>query len=367
MSINYSAVNHKNANNVLDKTNFETTIDGKQTDLYILKNNKGTLATFTNYGARLVSLSVPSTNGKLTDVVVGFESVQQYQTSTEPYFGATIGRYGNRIAKGKFTLDGKEYTLYKNNGNNSLHGGKKGFQDVVWDTKEFDDNKLEFTYLSKHMEEGFPGNLNVKVTYTLTDNDKLKIDYRATTDKKTVVNLTNHSFFNLNGQGSGTVNQHVLTINADYYIPVDSTLIPIGKIESVANSPFDFRKPTIIGKGLDAKNDQIKIGNGYDHTFVLNEQKVVSDLNTAATVIGDKTGIVMKVLTLEPGVQLYGGNFLQSKNTIRGGKKDDFRTAFCLETQHFPDSPNQKSFPTTVLSPGEIYKTTTEYCFSTIK
>jgi aldose 1-epimerase len=367
MSINYSAINNKNANNLLDKMNFETTIDGKQTDLYILKNNKGTIAAFTNYGARLVSLSVPSANGKLTDVVVGFESVQQYQTSTEPYFGATIGRYGNRIAKGKFILDGKEYTLYKNNGNNTLHGGKKGFQDVVWDTKQIDGNILEFTYLSKNMEEGFPGNLDVKVTYSLTDNNKLKIDYQATTDKKTVVNLTNHTFFNLNGQGSGTINKHVLTINADSYIPVDTTLIPIGKIESVTNSPFDFRKPTIIGKGLDAKNDQIKIANGYDHTFVLNENKVVIDLNTAATVIGDKTGIVMEVLTLEPGVQFYGGNFLQSKNTIRGGKKDDFRTAFCLETQHFPDSPNQKSFPTTVLSPGEIYKTRTVYCFSTIK
>jgi aldose 1-epimerase len=366
MKINNSTINNTNANNILDTKNFETTIDGKRTDLYVLKNNKGMQAAITNYGGRLVSLLVPDNNGKLTDVVVGFDSVQQYQASTEPYFGATIGRYGNRIAKGKFTLDGKEYTLYKNNGPNTLHGGKKGFQYVVWDAKQIDDSILELTYLSKNMEEGYPGNLNVKVTYTLTNNNELKLDYQATTDKKTVVNLTNHAFFNLNGLGSGTINNHLLMINADNFIPVDSTLIPVGKIEPVSNTPFDFRKPTIIGKGLDANNAQIKNGNGYDHTFVLNVDKGAG-LNTAATVTGDKTGIVMEVLTQEPGMQFYGGNFMQSKNTIRGGGKDDFRTAFCLETQHFPDSPNQPSFPTTVLEPGEIYKTSSVYRFSTIK
>jgi len=359
-------VSNEDANNVLGKKNFRTTIDGKPTDLYILKNNKGVQAVFTNYGGRLVSLEVPAKNGNLVDVVLGFDSVQQYQISTEPYFGAIIGRFGNRIANGKFILDGKEYTLYKNNGPNTLHGGKKGFQYVVWDAKQIGDSILELTYLSKNMEEGYPGNLKVKVTYSLTNNNELKIDYHATTDKKTVVNLSNHAFFNLNGQGSGTINQHLLMINADNYTPVDSTLIPIGKIETVSNTPFDFRKPMLIGKSLDVNNAQIKNGNGYDHNFVLNVNKGVG-LNTAAIVTGDKTGIVMEVLTDEPGIQFYGGNFLQSKNTIRGGGKDDFRTAFCLETQHYPDSPNQPSFPNTVLVPGEIYKTTTVYRFSTIK
>lgn len=359
-------VNDARASNVLDKKNFRTNIDGKSTDLYILKNNQGMQAAITNYGGRLVSLLVPAKNGQLTDVVVGFDNIQQYQNSAEPYFGAIIGRYGNRIANGKFKLDGKEYLLYKNNGPNTLHGGKKGFQDVVWDAKQISDSIVELTYLSKNMEEGYPGNLNVKVTYSLTDNNELKLTYEATTDKKTVVNLSNHAFFNLNGQGTGTINKHLLMINADNYTPVDATLIPLGKIEPVSGTPFDFRKPTFIGKGLDENNVQIKNGNGYDHNFVLNVNKAAG-LNTAAIATGDKTGIVMEVLTEEPGVQFYGGNFMQSKNIIRGGGKDDFRTAFCLETQHFPDSPNQPSFPSTVLVPGEIYKTSNVYCFSTIK
>jgi aldose 1-epimerase len=358
-------VNNADTNNALDKKNFRTTIDGKPTGLYILKNNNGVQAAITNYGGRLVSLLVPAKNGKLTNVVVGFDNIQQYQTSTEPYFGAIIGRYGNRIANGKFILDGKEYLLYKNNGTNTLHGGKKGFQYVVWDAKRIGNSILELTYLSKNMEEGYPGNLKVKVTYRLTNNNELKIDYQASTDKKTVVNLSNHAFFNLDEQGSGTINKHLLMINADNYTPVNSTLIPVGKIEPVSGTPFDFRKPTLIGKGLDENNAQIKNGKGYDHNFVLNVNEE-TDLNTAAIVTGERTGIVMEVLTEEPGVQFYGGNFIQSKNTIRGGGKDDFRTAFCLETQHFPDSPNQPSFPGTVLRPGEIYKTSTVFRFSTI-
>ena len=374
MRINNSKINNTNVNNadtnnanyMLDKKNFGATIDGKRTYLYVLKNNKGMQAAITNYGGRLVSLLVPAKNGKLMDVVVGFDSIQQYQTSTEPYFGAIIGRYGNRIANGKFILDGKEYMLYKNNGTNTLHGGKKGFQYAVWDAKQMDDSILELTYLSKNMEEGYPGNLNVKVTYSLTNNNELKLAYQATTDKKTVVNLSSHAFFNLNSQGSGTINKHLLMINANNYTPVDSTLIPIGKIETVSTTPFDFRKPTLIGKGLDENNAQIKNGKGYDHNFVLNKNGGAG-LNTAAIVTGDKSGIVMEVFTEEPGIQFYGGNFMQSKNTIRGGGKDDFRTAFCLETQHFPDSPNQPSFPITVLEPGKIYKTSTVYRFSTIK
>lgn len=345
---------------------FQQNIDGKTTDLYILKNKNNMQAAITNYGGRLVSLLVPGAANNLVDVVIGFDSVQGYVKSTEPYFGATIGRYGNRIAKGKFTLDGKEYKLFTNNGSNTLHGGKKGFQDVVWDAKPIGENALELTYTSKDMEEGFPGNLQVKVTYTLTDDNEMKIDYEATTDKKTVVNLTNHAFYNLNGQGSGTINDHVLMIDADQYTPVDSTLIPLGKNEPVANTPFDFRTAHTIGSRIDTPNEQLKFGKGYDHNYVLNAG-MSSSLHHAATITGDKSHITMDVLTQEPGIQFYGGNFMQSKNSMKNGSKDDFRTAFCLETQHFPDSPNQPSFPSTVLEPGKIYKTSTVYKFTVKK
>ena len=346
-----------------DKKGYQQIIDGKQTDLYVLKNNNNMVAAITNFGGRLVSLLVPDSQNKLVDVVVGFDSVLQYQNSTEPYFGATIGRYGNRIAKGKFTLDGKQYSLFTNNGVNTLHGGKKGFQHVVWDAKQVGDSILELSYLSKDMEEGFPGNLKVKVVYQLTDNNELKIHYEAVTDKKTVVNLTNHAFFNLNGQGSGTINNHLLLINADNYTPVDSTLIPVGKNVPVAGTPFDFRTAVAIGKNVDATDAQLKNGKGYDHNFVLNSN-TAKGLNHAATVTADKTGIVMDVYTEEPGLQFYGGNFMQSKNNIKGGFKDDFRTAFCLETQHFPDSPNQPAFPSTVLEAGKTYQTNSTYKFS---
>ncbi|HEV8079711.1 MAG TPA: aldose epimerase family protein [Chitinophagaceae bacterium] len=348
-----------------DKKNFQDTIDGKTTDLYILKNNKRMTAAITNYGGRLVGLWVPDKNGKITDVVVGLNSVQDYIKSTEPYFGATIGRYGNRIANGNFSLDGKEYILFTNNGPNTLHGGKKGFQYVVWDATQPNDSTLELFYLSKDMEEGYPGNLNVKVTYTLTNNNEVKLDYQATTDKKTVVNLTNHAFFNLNGEGSGTINDHVLQINADKYTPVDSTLIPTGKNELVTGTPFDFRKAITIGSRINETHQQLKNGNGYDHNFVLSKNAL--GMNTAATVTGDKSGIVMMILTQEPGLQFYGGNFMQSKNAFKGGTKDDFRTAFCLETQHFPDSPNQPGFPSTLLDSGQIYQTSSVYRFSVKK
>jgi aldose 1-epimerase len=342
---------------------FRKTIDGKQSDLFFLKNDKGMIAAITNYGGRLVSLVVPSKNGTATDVVIGFDSVQQYINSTEPYFGATIGRYGNRIAKGKFVLDGKQYTLATNNGANHLHGGKKGFQDVMWDARQSGDSLLELTYRSKDMEEGYPGNLDVKVIYTLTGNNELKIDYHATTDKKTVVNLTNHAFFNLNGQGSGTINDHILVIDADRYTPVDSTLIPTGVIAPVENTPFDFRKPVSIGSRIKDDDMQLKYGLGYDHNFILNKP-AGTGMTKAAMATGDKSGIVMEVFTMEPGLQFYGGNFMQSKNTMRGGTKDDFRTAFCLETQHFPDSPNQPAFPSTILETGKTYQTSSVYKFS---
>lgn len=345
-----------------DSANFQKTIDRKKTNLYVLTNKNNLQAAITNYGGRLVSLLVPDKSGKLTDVVVGFDSVDGYEKSTEPYFGATIGRYGNRIAKGKFSLDNKEYTLFTNNGANTLHGGKKGYQYVVWDATQPNDHTLELIYLSKDMEEGFPGNLNVKVTYSLTDDNELKIDYLATTDKKTVVNLTNHAFFNLNGEGSGTILNHVLQIDADRYTPVDTGLIPTGKNAPVADTPFDFRKPTAIGARINDDNEQLKNGKGYDHNYVLNAHQ---PLGLVANVLGDKTGIYMEIYTDEPGLQFYSGNFMQSKNTFKGGTKDDFRTALALETQHFPDSPNQKDFPSTVLKPGDTYKTSSAYKFST--
>lgn len=345
-----------------DAKDFRDTINNQSTDLYVLQNSKGMKAAITNYGGRLVSLLVPDKNGKLTDVVVGFKSVKDYANSTEPYFGATIGRYGNRIAKGKFTLDGNQYTLFTNNGPNTLHGGKNGYQAVVWNAKQINDSTLELTYLSKDGDEGFPGNLNVKVIYRLTNDNELKLDYEAKTDKKTVVNLTNHAFFNLNGEGSGTINNHILQINSKEYTPVDSTLIPTGKNEPVGGTPFDFTNPVTIGANVDSDNEQLKNGKGYDHNFVLTG----TGMKHAAIITGDQSGIVMDVYTEEPGLQFYGGNFMQSKNIFKSGAKDDFRTAFCLETQHFPDSPNQPAFPSTVLNADEVYKTSSVYEFSIV-
>jgi aldose 1-epimerase len=347
------------------KAAFQQTIDGKQTELYILKNSHEMQAAITNYGGRLVSLLVPD-NGKLIDVLVGFDDVKSYTDSTEPYFGALIGRYGNRIADGKFKLDNKEYKLFINNGKNALHGGEKSFRSVVWDAKQTSDSTLELSYLSKDMEEGYPGNLTVKVIYTLTDANELSIDYEATTDKKTVLNLTNHAYFNLNGYGNGDILNHELMLNADNFTPVDSTLIPIGKNISVKNTPFDFTKLTPIGSRINQKDEQIKFGGGYDHNFVLNPNPSKA-MNLAAKVIADKSNIVMEVFTEEPGIQFYTGNFLKSSHTTKGGTKDDFRTAFCLETQHFPDSPNQPNFPSTVLEVGKKYKTKTVYKFSVKK
>ena len=340
---------------------FNKTIEGKSVALYTLSNKNGAKAMITNYGGRLVNLFIPDKDGKLVDVVAGFSSVTGYQKSTEPYFGATIGRFGNRIAKGKFTLDGKAYTLFTNNGINTLHGGKKGFQDVVWQAKLVNPETLELDYLSKDMEEGFPGNLNVKVTYTLTDANELKITYAATTDKNTVVNLTNHAFFNLNGESSGSILGHEVQINADQYTPVDSTLIPTGKMEAVKGTPFDFTKSKAIGREINVKNEQLVNGKGYDHNYVL---RTHAPQDPVAVVRGEKTGIVMSVYTDQPGLQFYSGNFMLGKNNMKGGHKDDFRTAFAMETQHFPDSPNRPSFPSTVLKPGGSYHSESIYKFT---
>nr|WP_315424760.1 aldose epimerase family protein [uncultured Pedobacter sp.] len=342
---------------------FKKVIDGKQTALYTLKNKNNAEAIFTNYGGRLVSLLMPNKDGKLVDVVVSFKSVGDYEKSTEPYFGATIGRYGNRIAKGKFTLEGKTYSLFTNNGQNTLHGGKKGYQYVVWDASQPNPNILMLHYLSKDGDENFPGNLDVKVTCTLTDDNELKMDYEAKTDKTTVVNLTNHAFFNLNGDGSGEILNHKVQIYADEYTPVDSTLIPTGKMDKVKGTPFDFTTATTIGARINDKNEQLTFGKGYDHNYVLNKTKAMGMFH-AATVKGDKSGIIMDIYTQEPGLQFYSGNFMQSKNTFKTGAKDDFRTAIAMETQHFPDSPNQPAFPSTVLKPGEVYKTSSIYKFT---
>ncbi|RQO74753.1 galactose-1-epimerase [Pedobacter sp. KBW06] len=364
-----NSTTQKSAQGVSDTTGisakaFEKEIDGKPVHLFSLKNKSGSKALVSNFGGRLVGLFVPDKEGKLVDVVAGFDSIEGYQKSTEPYFGATIGRYGNRIAKGRFTLDGKTYQIFTNNGLNMLHGGKKGYQDVVWDATQLDAQTLELRYFSKDMEEGFPGNLNVTVTYTLTDNNALKITYKATTDKNTVVNLTNHAFFNLNGSQSGSILNHLVQIKADQYTPVDSTLIPSGKLEGVKETPFDFTQAKTIGKDIEVKNLQLDNGKGYDHNFVLNPHQAD---DAVAIVTGDQTGIVMSVYTDQPGLQFYSGNFMQSKNTMKGNHKDDFRTAFALETQHFPDSPNQPSFPTTVLKKGASYQSQSIYKFSVAK
>lgn len=348
-----------------DKTAFQDTINGKPTDLYILKNQQGMTAAITNYGGRVVSLLVPDKTGKLVDVSIGYDNLDTYVNGPESYFGSLIGRYGNRIGGGSFSLDGEAYSLPTNNGPNTLHGGEKGFQSVVWEVDQASAQRLELSYLSEDMEEGFPGNLSVKVVYTLTDDNALLISYEAETDKKTVVNLTNHTYFNLNGEGSGTILDHELQFKADAYTPVDETLIPTGEVASVSGTPFDFQEPTRIGERIDADHPQIKNGLGYDHNIVLTDADASGDsLRWAAGVLGDQSGIYMEVLTEEPGVQFYSGNFLEGANTLKSGAKDDYRTAFCLETQHFPDSPNQPDFPSTVLNPGETYQTRTMYRFS---
>lgn len=348
-----------------DAKNFEATIMGQPSKLFVLKNSNGLQAAFTNYGARWVTMLVPDKNGNLVDVIVGHDDVKSFAESGEPFFGATIGRYGNRIKGGRLTLDGKTFQLDVNNGPNTLHGGKGGFHNVMWNGVQQGDSAVVFSYLSKDGEMGFPGNLNVKVTYTLRNDNAMHMAYEATTDKKTVVNLTNHAFFNLNGVNSGTINNHLLQIMADAYTPVDSTLIPTGRTESVAGTPFDFKQPTPIGSRVnDSSNVQLRYGKGYDHNFVLRKTAGNSPVAIAQ---GDASGIVMRIFTEEPGLQFYGGNFMQSKNTIKGGKKDDFRTSFCLETQHFPDSPNQPGFPSTVLQPGQTYRTQSSYQFSVIK
>jgi aldose 1-epimerase len=346
---------------LIDETTFSGMLDGKKVSLYTLKNDNGVVTQITNFGGRVVSLWVPDKNGDFEDIVTGYNTLDGYLNSKEIYYGALIGRYGNRIANGKFVMNDTVYSLVQNNDMNHLHGGTKGFNDVFWDTSQPDGQTLVLQYTSPHMEEGYPGNLDVKVQYQLTNENELKIEYWATTDRPTPVNLTHHSFFNLKGDGNGTINDHIMQINADFYTPVDEGLIPTGEITPVEATPMDFRAPTAIGERVDDDFEQLKYGLGYDHNWVLVPAE--NGLNFAARVVEPASGRTMEVYTNEPGLQFYGGNFLDGTDTGKYGRPYDFRTSFCLETQHFPDSPNQPEFPSTILEPGEEYYSVCLYRF----
>jgi aldose 1-epimerase len=327
-----------------------------------LKNAKGMEVRLAAYGARITSIKVPDRNGHFADVVLGFDTVEPYRSSPKkPYLGVTLGRYAGRIANGLFTLDGVEHVLAKNNGPNHNHGGGTGFDKVVWDAKQTG-NSVEFHRTSPNGEEGYPGNLDVCVTYTLADKNEVIIDYRATTDRATPVNLSNHSYFNLAGEGSETVLLHDLKINADGMLPIDKTSVPIGKIVPVADTPFDFRQPKPVGRDIDQPNEQLAHGSGYDHTFVLYPRK--DDTLPAAILYEKSSGRMMKVFTDQPGLQLYTANFLDGSLTGKSGRPYARQSALCLETQHFPDSPNQPQFPNTILRPSETYQSRTIYQFS---
>ena len=351
----------------LTKTAFGKTSDGQAIDLYTLTNSHGMQAAITNYGGIVVSLLTPDRAGRLDDVVLGFDRLDGY-LEPEPYFGAIIGRYGNRIGRAMFKLGDNEYRLAKNDGENTLHGGTQGFDKRVWSALPLKNPApaLELKYTSKAGEEGYPGNLSVTVIYVLTETNELWIEYSATTDRTTVLNLTNHSYFNLAGPGGGDILKHRITINADRFTPVDAGLIPTGELRKVEGTPFDLRKPTEIGAHIDDDNEQLKLGKGYDHNFVLNRQGG-GPLTLAARVAEPGSGRVMEVLTSEPGVQFYTGNFLDGTLKGKGGKTYGRRSGFCLETQHFPDSPNKPAFPSTELKPGPRFSSTTVYRFTKSK
>jgi aldose 1-epimerase len=357
----FSCINVNNQKSMLylpKNENFDTIIDGKKVELFCIKNKNGLEVWATNYGCRIISFVVPDKNGEMDDIVLGYRTIGEYLKDSS-YFGGVVGRYANRIKNGKFTIDGQEYTLATNNAPNALHGGNKGFDRVVWDGKA-DSNSVTFTYLSKDMEEGYPGNMKVVVKYILTDNNELKVDYEATTDKTTIINLSQHSYFNLNGKDDSTILEQSLQINADYFTPIDSTSIPYGELMKVENTPFDFRTPKKIGQNINEPDEQLKHGAGYDHNWVLNK-KDSSELSLAAVLKEEKSGRILEVYTTEPGIQFYSGNFLDGSVLGKSGKPLINRMALALETQHYPDSPNQPSFPNTVLKPGETYKQTCIY------
>jgi aldose 1-epimerase len=345
------------------KESFGKTSTGENIDLYTLRNTRGMETKITNFGGIVVSLTAPDRNGTFADVVLGFSDLDNYQKQG-PYFGAIIGRYANRIAKGRFKLNGVEHKLAVNNGENHLHGGIKAFDKVVWtgkETKTAAGPAVTLSYLSKDGEEGYPGNLRVTVVYTLTNNNELKIAYTATTDKDTVINLTHHSYFNLLGEGNDTILNHQLTINGNRFLPTDAGSIPTGELRSVKGTPFDFLTPNTIGARIEQADEQLKLGKGYDHTWIINGR--AGTLRHAATVYEQSTGRMMQVWTTEPGMQFYTGNFLDGTLTGKSGKLYPRRSGFCLETQHYPDSPNQPSFPTTTLKKGATFRSTTIYKF----
>lgn len=351
----------------IEKASFGKTKDGQDIDLYTLKNVAGMTVKITNFGGTIVSWTAPDKNGKYEDITLGCDSIAGYEKGV-PYFGAIVGRYGNRIAKGKFKLEGKTYTLATNNGANHLHGGIKGFDKVVWTATPIEgpDVALKLTYTSKDMEEGYPGNLSVEVVYTLLRDNALKIEYTATTDKTTVVNLTNHAYFNLTGDMNNTILDHEIALNCDKFLPVDKTLIPTGELKSVEGTPLDFMTSTKIGARInDTLDEQIKFGGGYDHAWIIKDH--TTDIHEAAAVYEPTSGRVMEVLTTEPAIQFYTGNFLNGTIVGKGGVIYKKRSGLCLETEHYPDSPNQPRFPTTTLKPKETYKTTTVYRFSVKK
>lgn len=355
-------IDPKDKSNIVINTAKFGVFESQEVQLYTMKNRNGMEVKITNYGGIITSIIVPDKHGKYDDVTLGFNDLQSY-LDPHPYFGAIIGRYGNRIANGKFSLAGNDYELATNNDDNSLHGGEKGFDKHLWDTKVVD-NGILLSRVSPDMEEGFPGNLNVSVNYSLTDNNEIIMTYNATSDKPTICNLTNHAYFNLAGEGNGTIEDHELIINADSYNPVNKGLIPTG-IAPVDDTPFDFTVSKKIGEDIDNDHPQIKNGGGYDHNWVLKSTDGKSRL--AAIVTEPRSGRKLEVFTSEPGVQFYTGNFLDGTIIGKRGAAYNQRSAFCLETQHFPDSPNQSMFPSTVLMPGETYSTETIYKFSVVK
>jgi aldose 1-epimerase len=337
---------------------FTVLLNGKQTTLHFISNKKITVA-LTNYGARVVSIIMPDKNGNLVDIVVGPGTMNDFLQADHSYFGATIGRYANRIANGKFSIHNKTYQLATNNGENHLHGGVGGLQTKVWDVVQPNQSSVEFICTSPDGEDGYPGNMKIKVVYTITAHNALEINYEAQTDKDTFFNITNHTYFNLNGGGS--IENHELQILANQFTPITKSLIPTGECKAIANTPFDFSKPVLIGLQINEADQQLTYGYGYDHNYILLKQKDIFCI--AAEAKGDVSGITMQVHTTEPGIQLYSGNCMKGTNTMKQGTKDDFRTAFCLETQHYPDSPNQPAFPSVLLTAGEKFNSKTVYTF----
>ncbi|HQN94067.1 MAG TPA: aldose epimerase family protein [Prolixibacteraceae bacterium] len=357
-SCEYSAENRAG----ISKEAFGKTMDGKQISLWTLKNKNGMEMSVTNLGGKVVTLYVPDKDGNMVDVVTGFKSIDKYIESNELYFGAAIGRVGNRIARSEFTIDGQVYKVVANNGPNHLHGGERGLHAVVWDAKQTAKNKLELTYLSKDMEEGYPGNMEIKMTYELTDDNAFAIEYYATTDKKTLCNLTHHSYFNLSGEGSSSILDHELYINANGFTITDGDLIPTGTIAQVDGTPLDFRTPKTIGENIRDDFQALRDGFGYDHNFVIAKKETGVELIAAAS--SPKTGIKMEVYSDQPGVQLYSGNFMDGREIGKSDKPYKYRSAFCLETQKFPDAPHHPTFPSIELKPGDTYRHTCIYKFS---